>query len=245
MKMKRRLSTSFLVIFLIFVLSLNVYAHDVPDGSKRGRISITMSYDGETVSGGTLTLYFVAGIAEDNGNYNFTFKGDFIGCSEKLTDIESGELAGHLAEYAAEGRLTGTAIDIGNDGTAVFSDLEPGLYLIVQSEASDGYEACVPFLVSVPMNENGIYVYEVDASPKIAMEKETETKPETPSAPSRPGSQRPTLPQTGQLNWPVPVMAFLGVLMFFVGWTIRFRSCTSEETFSGGYADEREMPDEK
>lgn len=30
------------------------------------------------------------------------------------------------------------------------------------------------------------------------------------------------LPQTGQLNWPIPVMAIAGVLLFALGWTIVF-----------------------
>ena len=31
---------------------------------------------------------------------------------------------------------------------------------------------------------------------------------------------RPTLPQTGQLNWPIPFMACSGVLLFAVGWVL-------------------------
>ena len=39
-------------------------------------------------------------------------------------------------------------------------------------------------------------------------------KPEKP--------QDPTLPQTGQLNWPVPVLAVSGVVLFTIGWLICF-----------------------
>jgi hypothetical protein len=30
------------------------------------------------------------------------------------------------------------------------------------------------------------------------------------------------LPQTGQLNWPIPVLVILGLAMFSVGWNLRF-----------------------
>ena len=46
-----------------------------------------------------------------------------------------------------------------------FRGLELGLYLIVQTEASKGYEPINPFLVSLPMAEDGKWNYAVDASP--------------------------------------------------------------------------------
>ena len=30
------------------------------------------------------------------------------------------------------------------------------------------------------------------------------------------------LPQTGQLNWPVPVLVVLGLALFSLGWGLRF-----------------------
>ena len=42
--------------------------------------------------------------------------------------------------------------------------------------------------------------------------------PDNPVSPSNP--DRPVLPQTGQLNWPVPVLACSGVLLFAAGWVL-------------------------
>ena len=61
----------------------------------------------------------------------------------------------------------GTTKTVDADGNAAFEDLELGLYLIVQSKASNGYAPIKPFLVSLPMAENGKWNYEVDASPKV------------------------------------------------------------------------------
>lgn len=42
-------------------------------------------------------------------------------------------------------------------------------------------------------------------------------EPETPAEPS-PGTK---LPQTGQLNWPVPVLTVLGLCLILAGWELR------------------------
>lgn len=44
----------------------------------------------------------------------------------------------------------------------------------------------------------------------------TPGNPDQPSRPGRPG--QPSLPQTGQLWWPVPVLAGSGMLLFTLGW---------------------------
>lgn len=53
----------------------------------------------------------------------------------------------------------------------------------------------------------------------------TPTTPSTPDTPTSPG--KPTLPQTGQLWWPVPVMIAVGLLFVIIG-LIRRRGMTDE-----------------
>jgi hypothetical protein len=35
-------------------------------------------------------------------------------------------------------------------------------------------------------------------------------------------TSQPKLPQTGQLNWPIPVLVVLGLGVFTAGWIVRF-----------------------
>lgn len=51
------------------------------------------------------------------------------------------------------------------------------------------------------------------------------TTPTTPTNPSTPTTttSKPTLPQTGQLNWPVPVLAAAGLSLCAAGWLIQRR----------------------
>ena len=48
--------------------------------------------------------------------------------------------------------------------------------------------------------------------------------PDNPVAPGHPGHPdnpvMSSLPQTGQLNWPVPVLAVSGVVLFAFGWAL-------------------------
>ena len=154
-------------------------------------------------------------IQEENGNYDFALTAEFAGSKASLGDIQSARLAKDLAAYATGCGIAGLTKEIGNNGEASFTNLELGLYLVVQNKAADGYSKADAFLVSIPMSENGTYIYTVDASPKVELEKAP--VPTTPSKPSE-----PTLPQTGQLNWPIPILVILGLCLFTVGWMLRF-----------------------
>lgn len=230
MEIRRRLSAIALAVFLLYIISyttsITAYAYDVPDLSREGSVSVTMK-EGETaVSGGTLTLYRVGDIYEDNGNYSFVLSGDFSGSKESLEDIQSATLAKSLADYAKNNKLTGITQIIGNDGKTVFTNLELGLYLLVQNKAAQGYNAVDPFLVSIPMMEDGTYIYNVDASPKVSTLQTTTTRPTKPTQPAATistGTIITKLPQTGQLNWPIPVLVIAGLFLFSAGWIMRMR----------------------
>lgn len=216
MRMRKKIISLLIVMVWICCTSITAFAHDVPDMAREGSVSITM-HDGDTaVSGGSLTLYRVGDIQENDGDYSFVLAEDFAACDASLTDIQSAQLAKHLSVYAAENKLKGTEKTIARGGTVVFDGLKAGLYLFVQEEAAAGYHNVEPFLVSVPMQEEGQYVYDIDASPKVELEKAPETETTSPDKPSD-----STLPQTGQLNWPIPILAVSGLALFAIGWVLR------------------------
>ena len=211
---KQRLA---LLLTVLALCAATAFAHDVPDLTRTGTITVSMQYQGKPVPGGTLTLYRVGSVHEDDGNYSFALTDDFAASGESLAEPSSAALAGRLAQYAANAGCSGESHPIGSDGTAVIDDLTPGLYLVVQSKAATGYSSASPFLIGLPAMEDGAYVYEVDAGPKLALAGAPAPQPPKPQTPT---SQ--TLPQTGQLNWPVPVLAALGLLLFAAGWALRF-----------------------
>ena len=256
MKIQKKLSALLVTLLLCFVMTAGVSAHEVPDMSRTGSVTAVMKYNGGAVGGGTLTLYKAGDVSEDDGNYSFTLTKDFAGSGLSLEDISASSLPGALADYAASARLSGNVAAIGADGKVTVSGLAPGLYLVVQGQAAEGYEAVAPFLVSIPMNENGTYIYDVNVEPKLGAltrtptastempasagdkkeTKETASSDPSSSTESSSGSsgtsgssgEKKTLPQTGQLNWPVPVCAMLGLCLILMGMALRsdrHRSC--------------------
>ena len=212
--MKKHLISALLALLLLLCLPLSAAAaHPVPDLTRKGSITITMKYKGKPVSGGTLALYRVGDVHEDDGNYSFVpVKG-----LEALdySDIQSPDLAKAAANAVEEKKIAAEkTVTIGSSGTAEFSDLALGLYLVAQKTAASGYKMTASFLVSVPYLEDGAYVYNVKADPKTDLEREVKPTPtQKPSTPSGGGK----LPQTGQLWWPVPVLICMGLGCIAVG----------------------------
>lgn len=223
---KRNRCLSILMMAMVFFCSLGftVLAHDVPNEARKGSITINMRYKGEPVSGGTLTLFKVGDVSESDGNYSFVLSKDFADSNAPLDDLESTSLPGKLEDYAKLKGLKGSTLKIDNAGKVVFKDLSLGVYLAVQNKAAKGYSKAASFLVTVPMHdEDGNYLYDVDASPKVEIDRKEPTPPGPPGNPPKGDTPPPRLPQTGQLNWPIPVMAITGLLLFAVGWMIRSR----------------------
>lgn len=260
---RKRLAAVLAALTLLVWCAAPAFALEVVDLSRTGSIKVSL-YDSETseaVGGGTLTLYRVAKVQKDNANLSFVYTNGFEDCGVELGDLSEGELAGRLAEKIAA-TAESTTVEISDLGAAEFGDLEVGLYLVVQTTAAENYNVINPFLVSVPIQENGSYVYDVDALPKVGTaakktpeppdKPDTPDKPdkpdtpntpdtpdkpdeENPNTPAAPGPDNPDgyvmgahgLPQTGQLNWPIPVLAVTGVVLVAAG--IRLKKGTRKD----------------
>ena len=182
------------------------------DPDRSGSISMSCSYQGKPVSGGDMALYRVADVEQDDGSYYFRLRTDLGGERLDQKSLDAPDLAKRLASASSLGKADQTAV-FDAKGRVTFSGLKPGLYLLTQEKASAGYEKMLPVLVSLPWYdpEREFYVYDIDASVKP----ETSRTPTPAPSPTTPPG--PNLPQTGQLNWPVPVLAFCGVLFMITG----------------------------
>ena len=212
--MKKHLISGLLALILLLCLPLSAAAHAVPDESQNGHcsITITMTYKGKAVPGGTLALYKVGDVVEDDGNYSFVPVKAIQADIPKFGDIQSPDLAGKLAKLEKKlTSVTAKPVTIDKKGTATFPNLRFGLYLVVQKTAASGYGKTSPFLVSVPYLYKDEYKYNVTSQPKTDLEREV--KPTPP--PSSGGGGK--LPQTGQLWWPVPVLICMGLGCIAVG----------------------------
>ena len=199
--LRRRFAALLLMLCLLaagalpaLATSVNIRLVDASGNPDTGTIRVAL-YDSakdKALSGGQLTLYRVAEVKRKNGDLSFEYCGDFYGCGIALGDLTDSTLADQLLEYMPQG-ARGTTKTVDADGNAAFEDLELGLYLIVQSKASNGYAPIKPFLVSLPMAENGKWNYEVDASPKVGGY--TPVNPDTPPVPPTPVPDKPGTPE--------------------------------------------------
>lgn len=213
----KRILTFLIALSALFSVPLTAHAHDAPEDRDDCSMELIVRYDGEDVTGGTLTAIKVGYVEEDDGNYFF---------GQEITGTRLEDVASADASRAQKGFYENnkdnytfyTQIQPVQDGKATFTGLPTGLYLIVQEEAADGFSKLGEFLIGIPYMENGEYQYHVTATIKSELEKETE--PTNPSEPTKPSE--PWLPQTGQLNWPIPLMAAAGLALFVAGWTLRF-----------------------
>ncbi|MCD8300245.1 MAG: hypothetical protein LUC41_03615 [Clostridiales bacterium] len=160
------------VMAMLALTPLSVMAAESLDVNAAGSISVTISdSDGTAVAGGSLALYQVAEtLADETEQPYYSLTKAFAGCDGDPNDMESvskADLAETYQSYAEDNKVkTYATAQVGTDGTASFVNVPTGMYLVVQDEAAEGYYALSSFVVTVPTEEDGEYVYDVDATPK-------------------------------------------------------------------------------
>ncbi len=217
--MRKKLIFLLLLPLLIFWLCTGVYAAQTPDPDRLCSITFMLDFDGTPLDGGSLILYRVGQIDEDNNVFEPVahLQQDEVSFDE----LQDPALAEILNDLAVKYGLKAHTASI-SDGQAVFSDLQTGVYVVSQPVGNEtaGYAAINSFLISLPQWQNDTYVYDITASPKVPLVPSS-TQPPQPTEPTQP-DDTPDLPQTGQLNWPVPLMTALGLALFLIGWSLFF-----------------------
>ncbi len=201
---------------------VNINAIEQIDMNHKGSINITFK-DPETkepINNGSFMIVKVADVTVDNG-YHFTYTEAFKYMDSSLDNLESRELVNSLIDYIQSNSITGEKIYVG-EGELHYSNIDLGLYLVVNTDAFVGYETINPFLVSVPMHEDEQYIYDINANSKLSIKPiDKPTPPNPPKPPITPPEG--DIPVTGQLRWPIPVMAISGLLLVTVGYIKKFK----------------------
>ncbi len=203
------------------------------DTTQKGSIEINEKYG----SGITYSLYQIATFTEDGHGYYteqfYKYKSDLaIAPMDAETSAEIEQLAESFVSIVENNGLEADAVDETNaSGKVTFSGLTPGYYLVI-AKSFTNEEGLVysanPILVSVPgSGENESFQIVIESKSEL-------TKPETPTTPDTPTTEKTTtttskkskgtLPQTGLLWWPIPVLAVAGMLFYLLGYVLEMRS---------------------
>lgn len=235
---KKRKGAALLLVLVLtcgsFFLTASALSAVPVDITRTGTLGIRiLDGNGKAVPGGELQLYQVARLSLSDGDMVYSRVNGFENSTVSMDAfLKTGTGAQKLAKELAKdlprnAKFVSQKLD--DRGAAAFSQLELGLYLVVQSKAADRYHALAPFLVSIPIEENAVWVYDVDATPKAGTAAPEETSAPT-TAPAAKPTTRPTvpssssrLPQTGQLRWPIPILAGGGVVFLLIGWALSKR----------------------
>ncbi len=186
----------------------------------RGNVTIRLKTgDGLCLNGAELRLYRVGRAAVQSGGLVFENTVDVGIPLDGLSAGENGEAAQKLLTVIQN--TTQTSTDCRTDATnskgeARFADLQNGVYLVEQRTTDSTKQWFQPFLLYLPQEDrDGSWLTEVIVSPKMEPE-----KPAEPTNPPKPGGK---LPQTGMVQWPVPVLALGGLACIVLGLTLSRR----------------------
>lgn len=203
-------------------------------GVTSGSLRVTLTdRQGRPAGDVVLVLYPVAGT---NGVLTADFSGAGIPADSLLSQQDAAANARLLADWAADRSPAGTEAVTDSRGRADFAPLGLGIYLVTCRPGQSVTFA--PFLISIPLTENGRPLYDVAAYPKTEKpdspdhpgtpdkpdgpdtpddpdEPDMPDMPDTPDSPNTPDSpDKPSMPQTG--TDPLPACALLtggGVLV--------------------------------
>ena len=201
--MRKGADIRFRVLVCIAVLvCMGIFGTRAVHAQETGRIEIlckgTSMHQKEVVFEGAKFALYQVGNSTENG--------------WELTD-EFRRAQVVLNDSSASGqREKGVNRETDKNGKLVFSNLKEGVYLIGQTErysAEEGFFAVAPFLVAVPVLEQGMPVYEIEIHPKS----EWEEKPETPAENIPTGRPSGTGVVTGDAANPAPycILALLSM----------------------------------
>ena len=245
MKTMRSCLTAILIILMLSAAPVPSAAAvgSVNPETDTGSISITLKKNGSGIPGLQVQLWRVGTGKVQDGQLVFELLPLLQSAGLELNGLNSAQntqTAAMLLEFCdAQGILPTDVLEKNTDasGTVLFEDLPVGVYL-VRSSASNSYRAITPYLLQLPaQNDEGTaWDFDIQGEPKVEAQPgggggggddpppddpppdappSEEPYPDSPSIPPVPPD--PQLPQTGLLQWPVPLLTAGGLLLIVAG----------------------------
>ena len=224
MKPKRyRYRVGFVSVFLLILCVSTMFCLPTAAAALQGSLELRCSIERENntvfLARDEYSLCMVATLEESRGELQYQTLPAYSFADCDWTQCSASQLrenALQLAPKAQKRKDFAATQQTEANGTVIFRDLTPGLYLVIRTKPAPENTAYTsdPFLVSIPTVVNGTAAYQVVAEPKFSWD----------AKPSKPLKPDPSLPQTGQLNWPIPILIAMGLSLILLGGWLQRKS---------------------
>ena len=211
--MKKKIIMSsliFIIVTLLFSITVNA--------TETGTINFKAvnNSDSSVIADLEIAIYQVSYTENDNFNWGAGFED----CTIDISDLSEDNIA-ELKIYAEENAEILYTKTTDSSGEFTISNLALGTYLLVQANKTDEVTMQTA-LVTIPelTSESGLE-YEITVKPKIVSIStlSSSTSSSTVSASSSSSLvTASTLPYTGVLDWPVPILVTVGLVLFCISW---------------------------
>lgn len=165
------LVVSMILLALVLCFGTTAFAYGTIDTDQESSLTVYFGKDGNGFPGVEFQVYRVADVSDDA---QFTLSGSFAEYPVVVNGLDSSgwwTLAQTLDAYVARESLKPfRKAETGDDGRAVFDQMDTGLYLVTGDRYGQGRYTYTPepFLVCLPTpdDESGVWVYDTVASCK-------------------------------------------------------------------------------
>ncbi len=222
-----------LVLLLTILFPAQVHAAGSIDLMRDSSIVISYQDEEKALTGAVFAAFRVASVnefgritpLEDFEQFDVNITGENAEGWKRM----SGALEDHILQSAITPTASGT---IDEQGILLLEKIPQGLYLIsgtqhIQDQMIYTTDPILVMLPSLDRTENA-WIYDVTVYPKHTSRQESEPEipeqPQTPPEESKPQTPSSTLPQTGQLWWPVFLLLAAGLFLIILG-LLRRRRC--------------------
>jgi hypothetical protein len=241
MKEIKKVIFLFLCLPLLLAIPVKAEGEDL-DVNKNGSITISIPQELQETDV-AFSLYQIANVTQnEDGSYSYLPIGDFTDSFRISEDnLETENFRKYVADYIEKNNVQPSftsGLIIGKESFS-FQDLSLGVYYVTETQLEkEGSYEITPFVITVPFVNDGMYVYDVDASTKyqlytIEKEDPNTIEKEDPNMPSSSISlpeaatetitaelktpNRPQIPVTGTYMYLVPIFCGAGLFLLAAG----------------------------
>ena len=211
--MKKKIIMSsliFIIVTLLFSITVNA--------TETGTINFKAvnNSDSSVIADLEIAIYQVSYTENDNFNWSSGFED----CTIDISDLSEDNIA-ELKTYAEENAEILYTKTTDSSGEFKISNLALGTYLLVQANKTDEVTMQTA-LVTIPelTSESGLE-YEITVKPKIVSISTLSSSSSSSTVSASSSSSLvtdSTLPYTGVLDWPVPILVAVGLVLFCISW---------------------------